>query len=264
MIPFLRRKKEEPIYLDCYTASRYAYNQAKVDYARKYVPEWWKSHPTLVEGNGTIKHCVAFTNYYAKGIVIPLWGEVEIDVFPLGHEDDAGNLYHWRSSNKDFDLHTGNHPKRQWGGFGGDNLLNIKIMSPWAFKTRDLVHFAWSQPTWSQPETFNTFTALPGVVEFKTQTSTHINYVVEMKSEAQTFKIPPLTPVVMLHPLTERSVELRHHLVDFDTMNQITHRAGGMVLGTSDEDVLRNPKGFRAKKAAFWGKADELNKCPFE
>tara|TARA_B110000977_G_C11048449_1_gene481439 strand:- start:60 stop:839 length:780 start_codon:yes stop_codon:yes gene_type:complete len=258
---FLKGIKKDTVFLDCYTASRYAYNYAKIDYAKRYIPEWWKDHPNLIDGMKTIKHCTAFTDYYAKGIVIPLWGEVEITVHPVG---DTRGGFEWRSSNKDFDLTSGNHAKGQWGGFGNDNMLNVKFSSPWAFKTRDLVHFAWSQPSWSQSDTFNGLTGLPAVVEYKTQSITHINYLVEQKSEEQKFRLMPLTPIAMLHPLTERKVELRHHLVDSETMEIITRRAGGMLLDSSNEDVLRGSKGYKSKKNSFWNKADELNKCPFQ
>ncbi len=259
MIPFLRRKKEEPIYLDCYTASPFAYNHAKVDYGRNYIPEWFKNQKRFTEhGDATIKHCPAVADYYAKGIVIPLWGEVEITVNPLGAEE----AYSWVSSNPDFDLHTECHPKSQWDGFGSDNLINIKFVSTWTFKTRELLYFSWGQPLWSQPYTFNNLIGMPSVIQFKTQVATNLNYLVEQKPEMQKINLEPLTPMAMLHPMTDRRVEIRHHLVTKDKQRDITRRGAGMLLG--EEDLLKAPKGFRAKKAAFWAKADELNKCPFE
>ena len=260
MIPFLRRRKEDPIFLDCYTYSRHAYNHAKVDYARRYIPEWWKAEKKFFAERKTIKHCRGMLDYYSKGIVIPLWGELELTVHPLGHDE---GVYSWVSSNEDFDVHT--HDKVQWTGFGSDNLCNVKFISPWAFKTREAVSFAWSQPTWSQPDTFNGLTALPGVVEYKTQTVTHINCVVEQREESQTFSLAPLTPMAILHPLTERKVELRHHLVSMDSYERIARRGGGMLLNTDEGDVM-SPEGagVPARKKAFWKKADELNTCPFE
>tara|TARA_R110000803_G_C11887749_1_gene310571 strand:+ start:54 stop:845 length:792 start_codon:yes stop_codon:yes gene_type:complete len=263
MIPFLRRKKEGPIFLDCYTSSHYAYNHAKIDHARKYIPEWWKREPAYLEGDKvTIKHCSAFTDYYATGIVIPLWGEVEITVHPLGERDGT---FSWVSSNLDFDLHSTAHGKAQWEGFGNDNLTNIKFVSPWILKTREVVQFAWSQPTWSQPDTFNGLTALPGVMQFKTQGATNINYVVESKAETQTFNLQPLTPLAIMHPMTERKVEIRHHFVTEEKLEHIGRRGGGMLLGAGEADVLHGSSAtLRKKKAAFWKKADELNKCPFK
>ena len=120
------KRKEDPIYLDCYTYSHYAYNHAKINYAKNYIPDWWKKEPSKTkDGAATIKHCSAFSRFYAKGIVIPLWGEVEITINPLNSDK---NGYDWKSSNEDFDLSNSSHPKNQWDGFGGDNLFNIKFV----------------------------------------------------------------------------------------------------------------------------------------
>ena len=262
MIPFLRRKKEEPIYLDCYTASHFAYDHAKIGHARKHIPDWFKHQRSFTaKGDASIKHCPAVGDYFAKGIVIPLWGEVEINVNPIG--DETSNLA-WRSSNTDFDLHGSSHPKSQWDEFGSDNLVNVKFVSPWAFKTREPLYFSWGQPLWSQPDTFNSLIGMPSVIQFKTQCATNLNYIVEQKAEHQTIKLEPLTPMAMLHPMTERRVEIRNHLVDADKFGRMLRRGGGMLLNDSVKEMLKAPKGFRAKKEKFWAKADELNKGPFK
>ena len=259
---FKRKAEEEPIYLDCYTASHYAYNHAKIDYSRRYFPEWFKEMAENVPVlGGTIKHCTAFKDYYAKGIVIPLWGEVEITVHPI---DSEGGAFTWSSSNADFDLHSQCHPREQWEGFGSKNLHNVKFMSPWAFKTREFVNFTWGQPTWSQPETFNGLTGLPAVVQFKSQSFTEINYMVEQKEEAQRFNLQPLTPMAMLHPMTERKVEIRNHLVSTDKMAKILHRGGGMLLNSNEGQEHDKASRLHSRKRKFWAKADELNKCPFK
>ena len=262
MIPFLRRKKEEPVVVDCYTFSSYAYNYAKIDHARKHIPEWFKNQKALTEaGTGTIKHCPAVADYYTKGIVIPLWGEVEITVNPKG---SAAGDFTWAASNEDFDLNVGSHDKVQWGGFGSADLRNIKFMCPWHLKTREEVNFLWSQPTWSQPDTFRGLAGLPGVVGFKTNGGTHINYVVELQDVQQRFTLAPLTPMAILHPLTDRKIELRHHLISGDAYRRLSRRAGGMLLGAEDADTVKAARKTHARKAAFWKKADELNKCPFK
>ena len=262
---FKRKTEEEPIYLDCYTASHYAYNHAKIEQARKYLPEWFKTTPAFASDGEddqitTIKRCPAFRDYYATGIVIPLWGEVEITVHPLG--DERG--FTWRSSNPDFDMSCANHSRYQWEKFSRKNLQNIKFTSPWLFKTVEPVNFTWTQPTWSQPETFNGLTGLPAVMQFKSQLSTEINYVVELKEEEQAFNLPPLTPLAILHPMTERKIIIRTHYVARDTLNRLKERAGGMLLDAEEPHIYDTPSRTRAKKLAFWKKADELNKCPFK
>ena len=241
------KRKEEPIILDCYTHSHYAYNHAKINYAKNYIPDWFKKEPPITKDDiVTIKRCPAFASFYAKGIVLPSWGEVEITVSPLGSDKPT---YEWLSSNEDFDLHSNCHNKEQWSGFGDDSLQNIKFHSPWSFKTREAVNFVWSQPTWSNPDTFNSLTILPAVIQFKIE---------------QKIKLPALTPLVMLHPMTERKIKIRHHLVDYDKFYKINRRSGGMVLASIAEDATKRTAKRFLETERFWKKADELNKRPFE
>lgn len=268
---FFNKKKEEPVFLDCYTYSHHAYNYAKIDYAHKYIPQWWKDEKNTTQ-NGpkmqTIKKCRAFIDYYFKGIVIPLWGEVDITVNKKPKKEDLhAPAYTWVSSNLDFDLHSHCHSVEQWKGFSNGNngnRVNIKFKSPWVFKTKDLIYFTWNQPTWNQSDTLNGFTALPAVTQFKTQPATHINYIVEQNQKEQKFNLQPLTPIIMMHPMTERKVQIRHHLVDKEKFQLLSERGGGMILGSSDDEINKDPRKFYAQRKRFWDKSDELNKCPFE
>jgi hypothetical protein len=262
---FFKKKTEEPVFLDCYTYSHYAYNHAQIAPSHKYFPEWFKREAKFLDdGSATIKNCSAFTDFYTKGIVVPLWGEVEITVNPKSEANEK-DVYTWVSSNADFDLHSMNHPKRQWQGFGDDDTFNIKFVSPWAFKTTELINFTWTQPTWSQPDTFDNFTALPAVMQFKSQSFTNINYVVKQTAKQQTINLQPLTPMAILHPMTERKVEIRTHLVDREKFEKIMTRAGGMLLNASGNPAAGGgSKSLRSRKERFWSKADELNKCPFQ
>ena len=256
------KRKEDPIYLDCYTHSHYAYNHAKINYAKNYIPDWFKKEPPITKDDvATIKRCPAFASFYAKGIVLPSWGEVEITVSPLGSDKPT---YEWLSSNEDFDLHSNCHNKEQWSGFGDDSLQNIKFHSPWSFKTREAVNFVWSQPTWSNPDTFNSLTILPAVIQFKTQHATEINFAIQQNKKEQKIKLPALTPLVMLHPMTERKIKIRHHLVDQNKFHKINRSGGGMVLASVTEDAMKLIAKRFLETEKFWKKADELNKCPFK
>lgn len=256
------KRKEEPIYLDCYTYSHYAYNHAKINYAKNYIPDWWKREPSMTkDGIATIRHCSAFSNFYAKGIIMPLWGEVEITVNPYKSDKPA---FEWVSSNEDFDLHSNCHNKEQWSGFGDDSFWNVKFRSPWVFKTRDAVDFVWSSPTWSTPDTFNTLTVLPAIMQFKTQQGSEINFIIQQKAEEQKINLPALTPLAILHPMTERKVKIRHHLIAEDKYHQIIRKSGGMILGGTHEDAIKATPKRLSKNEKFWEKADKLNKCPFK
>lgn len=262
---FKRKTEEEPIYLDCYTYSHYAYNHAKIDYGRKFFPEWFKVlNKNALSSDATMKNCEAFANYYSKGIVIPLWGELDVTIHALKETDDENSrIFSWQSSNGDFDF-TSRHGQDQFAGFGNGNTHNLKIEAPWGFKTTEPIHFVWSQPTWSQPKTFHDVAGLPAVIQFKSQAFTNINFMFEQNAEERKFNFQPLTPMAMLHPMTERRVEIRNHLVSPDAYERITRRGGGMLLNAQNlagESFSIAEQHSRKRK--FWDKADELNKCPF-
>jgi hypothetical protein len=225
--------KKQKMVLDCFTYLPYVYDFAKIDYAVKFIPEWWKQTPRLVEGKNkpTIKSCPGFVDFYKKGIAIPSWFELEITVF----EKDNKNFYSWESSNKD--VHTDNsHEVCQFDKFAGINGQNLKITSPWAFKTKENISFVWSQPTWNLRNLLCNFTLLPANIEFKYQHGTHINYLILNNETEKTFNIPALTPLAMLHGLTEKEIKIKNHLVDENTWKRF--------FGIENLILNRNPKEF--------------------
>ena len=135
-----KRKKDDDIILDCYTYNPYAYNFAKINYGHHYIPEWWKNTPKVVEKNATIKNCPAFVEYYKKGIVLPMWCEVELQIKLKGD-----GLYTWKSAQKEFSiLH---HEQEQFEGFTKEDGHNLKIMSPWFIKCKEEIDFTFSEVT---------------------------------------------------------------------------------------------------------------------
>ena len=115
--------------MDCYTHSTYAYNHAKISFGKDYIPDWWKNTPQKcpVSGKSTIKNCRAFSEYHNSGIVVPLWGELEIEISSIKE-----NTYKWEFSNKDIDVQQ--HLTDQWDGFSQGKRHNFKLISPWVMK----------------------------------------------------------------------------------------------------------------------------------
>jgi hypothetical protein len=202
---FFFKKKE--IVLNCFTYSSIAYDHAKIDYGKNYFPEWWKNEPMHNEADyPTIKYCVAFKDFYNKGIIIPSWFEIKFFI-------NENNEYGWTSSNHDVGLDL-SHPQSQFYGFSKENGFNVKLTSPWIFKTKEEIFFTWTSPTWSLRNNINDFKILPGVISFKYQTGTNINLFVEKnENRSKEFHIEALTPLVILHPISERKLVIKNHLI---------------------------------------------------
>jgi len=70
------------------------------------------------------------------------------------------------------------------------------------------VTFTMSQPTWSQRDIMEHLHLLPGVIDFKTQTKTNLNYFITRKDNRVELNIEPLTPMAIIHPHTDTKIVL--------------------------------------------------------
>lgn len=203
---FLRRNH---IVLNCYTHDYNAFTNAKVDYAIKYVPEWWRVTPKVVDNYPTIKNCPGFIEYYKKGIVIPSWSEVEMTI----NEKGAPRVIEWRSASAQFST-NGSHLPCQFQGFAQEDGHNVKFESVWIIQSDQDASFLTSQAVWSNREWVQSLTMMPGVLNFKYQYNTNMNYLVTVGAEKKKFTLPALTPLMLLHPMSDKKVVLQHHLID--------------------------------------------------
>jgi len=241
------RKSSNDIILDCYTYNPYAYNFAKINYGHHYVPEWWKNTPSIVEEHPTIKSCPAFIEYYKKGIVLPMWCEVEVQIQPKGE-----GLFTWKSAQKEFSITE--HQQEQFKGFAKEDGYNLKIISPWFIKCKEEINFTFTQPIWNQRDTMFNLILTPGIVSFKSQMFSNLNYFFQQKDIQQDINIQPLTPMVIMHPMSERKVKLRHHLLtskDKDGFETLGHHTNGLLLD-------RYPEPMSKKKKSLFEKIDKM------
>ena len=254
---FLKRlvssKTNNEIVLDCYTYLPYAYEYAQIDYAINYPPAWWKKMPShsVDTKKATVKSCVGVLDYFKKGIVIPSWFEMEIDV-----ADKSNNVwYTWVASNPD--VATGNsHSPDQFAEFAGVDGKNIKITSPWKFTTKEEIYFSWTEPSWHLRDILSYVTVLPGVTNFKFQNFTEINLFVTNKNSPEKFTIPALTPLAMLHPLTEKRIIIKNHL--------ITKEEWVNMLGLHSLVLKRTPSDLTYKKRKNLVTEKGEGACPFK
>jgi hypothetical protein len=212
-------KKNKKITIDCFTYSHDIYEYAKIDHSIKYIPDWWKETSVVHDKKDilTVKKCPAFLNFYKRGIVIPSWFELEM---LISKENDEFRTWKWECSSIYFDM-ADSHETIQFEKFAGQNGQNFKFTSPWVFKTKEDIDFLWTQPTWNMRDNLFKFCNLPAVVNFKNQHATNINYFFEYKKEESFIKIEALTPLVILHPLSEKEIEIKNHLVSKDEYDHI-------------------------------------------
>lgn len=255
--------KKPEVVLDCFTTSDRVYEIAKINHASKYFPDWWKKTPKWDDDVRlpTIKHCVGFNDFFKSGIVIPSWFEMNIIVLP---KNDASYIK-WSCSNDM--VQTDNcHPIQQFHKFSFSKTNignNFKINSPWKFRTKNLIHFTWTQPTWNQRDMISCMNILPGVMNFKYQFSTEINFLVTNDDKEKHITIYPLTPLVIMHPMTEKKVIIKTHLIDDREDKKIFSYSLDYTHYNHNEKGSYFPSNYKKRKKLI-DQLDSMNECPFK
>lgn len=193
-----------------------AYEYFPIRQARDFVPQWWKYIPnTIYEGNyntksfirSSMKRCPGIIEYYKKGLIMPLWSDVEIIV------DQNINDMGWSTAIADQSL-VEIHEDYQKGNFlSSGNWFHNKICSPWRIETKQSLDFLYLQPHWNLNELNKDIVIPNGYNSFyKDNHATHIQMFVN-KSSNRIINIEAGTPILHFVPLTEKKIKI-HTLYD--------------------------------------------------
>lgn len=216
--------KPTAIHLDAYTIRPEIYNLFPVDYARKFIPDWWKQMPNKYEDvhsigpRPTIKTCLGFNEYFKNGIVIPSWSELAVKIDPETKE------YLWQFS--DDRTIAGSHPYEQMAGFfNPDDWFHLKIDSPWVFSCKKDINWVWTQPQWCF-EDFSLFSVPSAVINYKYSSGTNINLFIDRRRKVSTI-LPANQAMVNIIPMTEKKIVLHRHLVEPSEYARVSHTSHG-------------------------------------
>ena len=215
------------VHVDFLTLRPEIYQFSKIDYAMKFLPDWYKSLPVKnynPEYPGgvsmTMKGCSGLRGLFKKSLVIPLWCDVNISLGKAG-TDVASWLFADECSNFEINNET------DYGSFvNATNMQHMKFLSPWYGFSKSDVEFCFVQPTWNTTMYSDILHVLPGVVGFKYQFGTHINVLLSRKPEDRILELKHGMPLVHLMPLTTEKVKIKTHLVDEKELNKKVMRHG--------------------------------------
>jgi hypothetical protein len=87
---------------------------------------------------------------------------------------------------------------------------------------------------------------MPAVMDFQSQHGIELNYFFEKTSRRKDFNIQPLTPLAILHPLSPRPVEVRHHLITPESW-RAQFQLGWGIFDTTKSNWLSEKKKFVKK-----------------
>lgn len=233
---FFFKKKE--IVLDCFCADEYLLRTQPVERSTRFYPEWWrKLDSNIKEGKwpgSTIKRCVGFTDYFTNSFTIPLWSDLAIKI-------DENRLFEWQFSDKKSKADV--HPPEQRGEYLPESSYgHMKLISPWVFKTKEDIKFAWSSPIWNfdMPDSI---IIPPAVLSFNIQHQSNVNLFVNLRDQ-KNLLIPFGQPMAQLLPMTERKVKLVRHLVDEKEIERIANIQSSVSFINKYRSIKNNLERF--------------------
>ena len=245
--------KSDTIVLDCFTDNPFIYETARINQAVKFLPDWWRKlpPPKSIELKGDLKNfnlktCPGFRDLYKKSLVLPLWSEFKIKVLPDGS-------YEWKAANQ---ATIQSHLKVQYDGlFSNVPLAQLKILSPWFVRSKSDLQLMFLEPFFNNTN-LNDLRIIPGVLNTKYVTQLNVNCFIEPNpDDVRSINLSPLTPLTFLVPLTEKKIELRHHLITTKETMRFT------------ENLSFPGFNLLSKRIKNFDKVEELNKkdskCPF-
>lgn len=212
-------KKFSKIYLDCFTSNHVAYKQYPITKAIKQTPIWWKLIPrarkhavgSIQVDMPTIKMCQGIIDLYKQGFVLPLWSDLIVEI---SKENKSINWYFADKITK-MQQHNSIQFDPAFKNYG-----NLKIISPWHIVEKTGIKFIYLPCTWSILELTDGFNQLPGVLDFKYQTSTHINILVN-RHWSENYQINAGTPTVQFIPISDKEIIIKNHIVSEEELNNI-------------------------------------------
>lgn len=219
MFFFIRRPK---IILDCFTYLDYVYQHSPIEQAAENIPSWFKTANTVYNQKNfgptaTMKKCPAIVKTMTSGLYMPLWADVRFEISSSRTENNTiKKELKWSFADKKTSISP--HPEEQWKMFTQeDKLFHLKIDSVWNFKTKEDIYFYWTQPFYHKQ---SEYIIVPGIDSYTTSHNTSINGFINLEKDRE-FIISQGTPIVHIIPLTDKRIELKHHLVsqqEYDNM----------------------------------------------
>ena len=253
--------KREKVVIDFFcdqacSGSFNAFQTAKPDFSVKYFPDWFKKttatypydngsvtcpHTGRLATSMSIKTCPGVTDLYKQSITVPSWFVMEVDV------DKEGLSV--KSPLQELVSHM-SHPNQQFKNFvNSDQAVNLKVDTPWIVQSKPNIQIMFVEPRWDNYNRYRYMTVLPGIMDLKYTNVLKINHLFDVPNDPDTVyttRWDVLDPLVHIIPITDKEVEIKHHVVDIETMKKIKPTSD--FIG-QDELILKGPRwSYRTRK----------------
>jgi hypothetical protein len=242
--------KRQKIVLDCFTTNINSFDYFPIDKASNFYPDWWKSYPKsypdineqgIKVERSTIKRCDGLIDLYQQGFMIPLWSDLILETHPNGFK------YTFADGNSVVEDHDYNQMSNEFIQY-----IHFKLRSPWKIRDKKGTKFAFVQPSYNHVKTLTNWHVLPGVIDFKYQHATNINFVA---GRGQRFEIKAGHPLAHVIPLSDKEIEIKCHVVDpLNSEHQQILNNHYPFFNGSHKKIKKIINEQENKVCPFWGK----------
>ena len=225
--------------LTAYTCRPEVYNYVPIVLAKKYLPEWVRQSKNEVEDPkkgpiSTIKRCVGLRDLYGKGVVMPLWTDIDVTINPIGEAIDD---FKFNASDQRTNLFL--HTENQFGQCPHlSQFQHVKIESAWAFSANKDVQFLCLEPTWNYAGIFNNVQTLTASVSYNKQHATHVNMLLQKKEIPVTYAFPYKLPLYHVIPLYDGDFKLNVELVSKDDYAGILSKNTNLIKANNYQKIF--------------------------
>jgi len=216
MFFFFRKPK---VIVDCFIDSKIMAEAYAIRRGIKCTPEWWqKLTPTcpvsisgVTEQIPTAKKCSGFMSLYKESWMVPMWSDVTL------HTSSEGQFKYKFATGADWATMFTHPPSQFTGGF--PDKIHFKINCPWHLAEKTGVNFVFMPAYWSLIDLFPGLGFLPGVINFSTNHSIHVNILASKVNARYDFAAG--TPLVHLIPISDKEVVFKTHAITEQELTQM-------------------------------------------
>lgn len=219
LIDFIFKRKQ--INVDCFIDSYRTAITYPIRRSFQYIPEWWRKLPQNYHvpheitkkpyERPTMRSCYGITSLYKRGFIMPLWADIDL----FFEQDEEKATYSYQSV---AELKIIQHEPKEYGN-NFSRYHHMKLQSPWLIREKSGVEFLFTPCLWSHLDSAPHLRVVPGVLNFKHQYSTNVNWFVPHMNA--TFRLESGMPLAQIIPLTDKNVKLSVHVLDVTEYEKI-------------------------------------------
>lgn len=153
----------------------------------------------------TVRSCAGIKNTLTNGIILPMWCDLVIDVYPdksfnylFSHNNSSGTI----------------HDSKQFGEFAPE-YSHLKLQSPWVAEASKPTNFYATAPFYHHHGIVN-YTVMPGFLDFYYSHTTNVFILFKHKPEPYRIFIPAGFPLVQYISTSDTFFEIKTKVISKD------------------------------------------------